>query len=76
MPHEQLRRCTQREIRDGKAPRRLAERAIGAPTWQRRPRSSGAHITRRLALAVAVLLLVIASTVVYSDDYGSRVLFL
>ena len=65
------RRRSQREIREGKAPRRLAERAIDAPKHRYRARSAGAHITRQLVLAAAVLLLVVASTLVYSEDYGN-----
>ncbi|MFI4868512.1 MAG: outer membrane beta-barrel protein [Steroidobacterales bacterium] len=64
------RRRSQREIREGKAPRRIAERAIGAPKPRRRARRAGAHVMRQLAVAAAVLL-VIASTVVYSDDNGN-----
>jgi hypothetical protein len=33
-------------------------------------RSSAVHLTRQLAVAVAVLVLVIASTIVHGDDYG------
>ena len=64
-------RRTQREIRAGKAPRRLAERAIGAPKHRGRGRGGRPSIARQLVLAAAVLLLVIASTVVYSDDSGN-----
>lgn len=67
MRHDPPRRRTQREIRAGHAPRRLCERALGAPKHRRRAQGAGAA-ARRLALAAAVLLLVIASTVVYSDD--------
>jgi hypothetical protein len=71
MRDEQIRRRSQREIREGKAPSRLAERAINARKPLGRPRNTDGNITRQLALAAAVLLLVIASTVVYSDDYGN-----
>jgi hypothetical protein len=63
------RRCSQREIREGRAPRRLAERGM-----TRRVHDAGAearlskhaHLSRQLALALAVLVLVIASTIVHS----------
>jgi ferric-dicitrate binding protein FerR (iron transport regulator) len=64
-------RRSQREIREGKAPRRLAERRDHQHLHQGRRWSGAAHLARRVALAVSVLLLVIASTVVYSDDYGA-----
>jgi hypothetical protein len=59
------RRCSQRDIREGRAPRRLAERGFshhmqGAGTSG----AGGAHFSRQLAVAFAVLVLVIASTVV------------
>jgi len=39
------RRRSQREIREGKAPRRLAERAVGAPRHRQRARGAGAYIS-------------------------------
>jgi hypothetical protein len=63
------RRCSQREIREGRAPRRLAERGM---TRHVHDAGTGAHLSRhahfsrQLALALAVLVLVIASTIVHS----------
>ena len=71
MKDDPISRCSQRDIREGKAPRRLAERALDVGSRRRHPRSPGAYIARQLALASAVLLLVIASTVVYSEDSGN-----
>jgi hypothetical protein len=69
----QARRRTQREIREGRAPRRLAERSsdqhlqeLQALRWQ----CGGVYLVRRLALAAVVLFLVIASTIVHSDEYS------
>jgi hypothetical protein len=62
-------RLSQREIREGKAPRRLAERCDSHPPRHSRRWSGAAHLARRVALAVSVVFLVIASTVVHSDDY-------
>lgn len=70
MPEDQIRRRSQREIREGKAPRCLVEREMFEPRHQIRAHGSGAYLTRQLVLAAAVLFLVIASTVVHSagDD--------
>ncbi|HEX2790446.1 MAG TPA: hypothetical protein VHN17_08455 [Steroidobacteraceae bacterium] len=73
MAQRQTRRRSQREIREGKAPRRLAERRDLLHLHQGRRWSGAAHLARRVALAVSVLLLVIASTVVYSDDYSPAI---
>jgi hypothetical protein len=70
MADRQSRRCSQREIREGKAPRRLAERGDRLHRYQVRGNTRGAYLARRLTLAVAVVFLVIASTVVHSDDYS------
>jgi hypothetical protein len=61
---------TQREIREGKAPRRLAERLDLQAVHHSRRWSGAAYLARRVALAVSVVFLVIASTVVHSDDYS------
>jgi hypothetical protein len=71
MADRQTRRRSQREIREGLAPRRLAERrdiqaAAGSALW-----SGPAWLARRVALAVSVVFLVIASTVVHSADYSA-----
>jgi opacity protein-like surface antigen len=58
---------TQREIREGKAPRRLAERLDRQAVHYSRRWSGAAYLARRVALAVSVVFLVIASTVVHSD---------
>jgi OmpA-OmpF porin, OOP family len=71
MPDGQTPRRSQREIREGKAPRRLAERGIDEHSRMVRWGSGRRQLTRQLALAVAVLFLVIASTVVHSDDYNN-----
>jgi hypothetical protein len=69
------RRCSQREIREGRAPRRLAERG-SAPHMHGRSASGSAYLNRhaqlskQLALALAVLILVIASTIVHSANYS------
>jgi hypothetical protein len=63
-------RLSQREIREGKAPRRLAERCDFDPPPHGRCWSGAADLARRVALAVSVVFLVIASTVVHSDDYS------
>jgi hypothetical protein len=70
MPDGHTWRRSQREIREGRAPRRLAERRDLQPRHHSRRCSGAAYLARRLALAVSVVLLVIASTVVHSDDYG------
>jgi hypothetical protein len=62
-------RLSQREIREGKAPRRLAERCDRHLPPHSHPWSGAAGLARRVALAVSVVFLVIASTVVHSDDY-------
>jgi opacity protein-like surface antigen len=69
-PHGHTWRRSQREIREGKAPRRLAERCDFHPARHSRRWSGTAHLARRVALAVCVVFLVIASTVVHSDDYS------
>jgi hypothetical protein len=64
------RRCSQREIREGMAPRRLAERGMTPHTRPMRA-GAGAYLTRHAqlskqwALALAVMVLVIASTIVH-----------
>jgi hypothetical protein len=69
MSDDSRRRCPQREIREGRAPRRLAER--GMPQHMKGASGTGgAHLSRQLAVALAVLVLVIASTIVHSDDYS------
>jgi len=70
MPNGQTRRCSQREIREGKGPRRLAERSACQHMHELTWNSGGVAVVRRLAVAVAVLFLVIAATVVQSDDYS------
>jgi hypothetical protein len=66
------RRCTQREIREGKAPRRLAERGMTTPTHANSAGTGAgayltrhAHLSKQWALALAVMVLVIASTIVH-----------
>jgi hypothetical protein len=71
MPEGQIRRRSQREIREGKAPRRLAERARYQHRHQSGAHGGGAYLTRQVALAAAVLFLVIASTVVHGGDCDS-----
>jgi hypothetical protein len=71
MPDVQKRRRSQREIREGKAPRRLAERSLQQHTHAVGVRGGPAHLTRQLAVAIAVLVLVIASTIVHGDDYSA-----
>jgi hypothetical protein len=71
MPDGQTRRRSQREIRQGKAPRRLAERGMHEHSRLASARGGRAYLTRQLALAVTVLFLVIAATVVHGDDYSS-----
>jgi hypothetical protein len=61
---------SQREIREGKAPRRLAERRDLQAVHYSRRWSGAAYLAKRLALAVSVVCLVIASTVVHSDDFS------
>jgi hypothetical protein len=68
MPEGQTWWRTQREIREGKAPRRLAERLDRQAVHHSRRWSGAAYLARRLALAVSVVFLVIASTVVHSDE--------
>jgi len=70
MPNGPTRRRSQREIREGKGPRRLAERSACQHMHELTWHSGGVAVARRLAVAVAVLFLVIAATVVQSDDYG------
>jgi opacity protein-like surface antigen len=70
MPDDQTRRRSQREIREGRGPRRLAERSACEHMHELTWRSGGVAVVRRLALAAAVLFLVIASTIVQSDDYS------
>ena len=70
MPLGHTARRSQREIREGKAPRRLAERSGLQHGWIARGHSAAANMTRRLALATAVVLLVIAATVVHADAYN------
>jgi hypothetical protein len=72
MLDRQTWRRSQREIREGRAPRRLAERRDYQATRYGPPCSGAAWLARRVALAASVVLLVIASTVVHSDDYGAR----
>jgi hypothetical protein len=68
MPETVMQRRSQREIREGKAPRRLADRSAIEHMKQARWQSGAAFVTRQVALAVAVLCLVIASTIVHSND--------
>ena len=70
MPDGQKRRRSQREIREGRAPRRLAERSVQVHMHEVGVRGGAAHLTRQLAVAIAVLVLVIASTIVHSDEYS------
>jgi len=72
MLDRQTWRRSQREIREGRAPRRLAERRDYQAMPYGPPWSGAAWLARRVALAASVVLLVIASTVVHSDDYGVR----
>jgi hypothetical protein len=72
MLDRQTWRRSQREIREGRAPRRLADRLDPQATRYGLPCSGAAWLARRVALAASVVLLVIASTVVHSDDYGAR----
>jgi hypothetical protein len=69
MPDGQNRRRSQREIREGRAPRRLAERSVQEHMHEIGVRGSAAHLTRQLVVALVVLVLVIASTIVHSDEY-------
>jgi hypothetical protein len=55
MPFGQMRRRSQSEIRDGKAPRRLADRSAIEHMNQVRWHSGAAYLTRQVALTVAVL---------------------
>jgi hypothetical protein len=70
VPQGQNWRRSQREIREGKAPRRLAERQDLQAVHDCHRWSGAAYVAKRLALAVSVVFLVIASTVVHSDDFG------
>ncbi len=70
MPDVPIRRRSQRELRDGLGPRRLTERSNDQHMRELRWQGGGAGLARRLAMAVAVVFLVIAATVVHSDDYS------
>jgi hypothetical protein len=70
MPQGQTWRRSQREIREGKAPRRLAERQDLQAGHASHLWSGAGYVAKRVAVAVSVVFLVIASTVVHSDDYG------
>jgi hypothetical protein len=70
MPEGQTWRRSQRQIREGKAPRRLAERQNLRAVHDCHRWSGPAYLAKRLALAVSVVFLVIASTVVHSDDFS------
>jgi len=73
MSDSQRRRRSQREIREGMAPRRLAERGTTQylhGTGGSAHLSRHAHLSKQLALALAVLVLVIASTIVHSNEYS------
>lgn len=66
MPEGHTWRRSQREIREGKAPRRLAERRdLQAKQRNHRWPVTG-YLARRVALAISVVFLVIASTVVHA----------
>jgi opacity protein-like surface antigen len=69
MPESWRRRCTQCEIREGRGPRRLAERSL-LRHMQEVGAHGRAHLTRQLALALVVMVLVIASTIVHADEYS------
>jgi hypothetical protein len=71
MPDGQIRWPSQRDIREGRAPRRLAVRTAIEHRSYLRWHSGAAHLGRQVALAVAVLCLVIASTIVHSDELYS-----
>jgi opacity protein-like surface antigen len=60
--------CTQREIREGRAPRRLGERTAVVPV--RADLRDGSRVWRHMAVAIALTCLVIASKAVYSDDFS------
>ena len=66
MPDGQNRRRSQREIREGRAPRRLAERSVQEHMHEIGVRGGATQLTRQLVVALAVLVLVIASTIVHS----------
>jgi hypothetical protein len=71
MPDGQNRRRSQREIREGRAPRRLAERCLQEHLHEVGARGGvAAHLTRQLVVGLAVLVLVIASSIVHSDEYS------
>jgi hypothetical protein len=59
-------RRSQREIREGKAPRRLVERRDLQAMHRSHRWPAAGYLARRLALAVSVVFLVIASTVVHA----------
>jgi hypothetical protein len=70
MPDGQTWWRSQREIREGKAPRRLAERRDLQAAHDSRRWSGAAYLAKRVALAVSVVCLVIAYTIVHNDDYS------
>jgi Outer membrane protein beta-barrel domain len=70
MPEVAIRRRSQRELREGMGPRRLAERSTNQHMRELRWHGGGACLARRLAMTVVVVFLVIAATVVHSDDYS------
>jgi hypothetical protein len=71
VPELHTRRCSQRDLREGRGPRRLAERDAYQHMRELRWHSGGACLARRLTWAAVVMFLVIASTVVHSDDYST-----